>query len=181
MRPCYYLDFTAPPGQRAKPYAVAQTFSQLHAVFSNVPETFALAPVPPYEAAPQGFRVFASTQADLEMLTSLLGAAALPGGNIRQVPDDFSGRWLTFSRYRIPTRKQERHPEGNLRERRLRNADEQQLQFVPVSSNSNRQNFRLYIARTQGPQQREECVPNTYGLASQTRWFTLPDVGIGGG
>lgn len=174
MRPHHSMAFAASGGDRKGAIKLSRLFRQLHGVFSDIPETYAVALAPTQGQAPCGLRVFASSDEELERLLMLIEAPELPPGDIRPVPEGFCGPWLKFTRYRIPTRSQERHSDGTLRERRLREADARALPWINMHSTTNGSAFRLYIDVKQGAPQLAECAPNSYGLASEARDFSLP-------
>lgn len=175
MKPRCYVDITI--GRQAHPLAAASVLRALHGVFRRHPGRYALA-LPDY---PRGFtrlRVFTETREELDSLVDATEAhpsVAEYGrfGYPKTVADDFAGPWISYRRYRIPTRKAERQPDGSLRLRRIQEADEARLPYFPLRSESNGQTWRLYVESREV----DACgtvEPDSYGLAIATRPFGLP-------
>jgi len=109
--------------------------------------------------------VVAASEAALQEL----GRFAYP----KAVPEDFAGPWISYRRYRIPSRKAERKPDGNLRLRRIQAADTAELPWFTLQSQSNGQAWRLYVEAQPAPAA-GSAEPDAYGLASASRPFALP-------
>lgn len=163
--------------RQASPLAAALVLRALHGVFRHSPGRYALA-LPDY---PRGFtrlRVFAETRDDLDRLvTATDGHPGLAEhgrfGYPKNVAADFAGPWISYRRYRIPSRKAERKPEGSLRLRRIQAADEADLPYFPLRSESTGQTWRLYVEACEVPHV-GTVEPDSYGLALSSRPFGLP-------
>ncbi|TCT18043.1 type I-F CRISPR-associated endoribonuclease Cas6/Csy4 [Thiobaca trueperi] len=177
MRPQVFFDIESLSARRDRlQRASGQTLRELHGLFAETPACYALA-LPDYPHNAFGrLRVFATTAPELERLAYRLRNHALRIGDIRLVPEDFSGAWRCYRRYRIPTRAQERHADGTLRVRRIREADEARLPYFDMQSASTQQVFRLYVQRLDSEPTPGDCLPDNYGLSVSTRCFALPDV-----
>lgn len=177
MRPRHYLDIMA--RGKPKPAAAAQVLRILHAAFISQPACYALA-LPEHAGSQFAcLRIFAETPEDLHQLHLYIEDEATLAAfgvvrAIKNVPTSFDGSWISYRRYRIPTRKAERIPGGQLRIRRMLEADAMGLPFFAMRSQSTGQNFRLYIESIAAEPQTEPCQPDGYGLASATRAFALP-------
>lgn len=177
MRPHVFFDLETLSARRDKlPCASGQTLRELHGLFAETPACYALA-LPDYPQHAFGrFRVFATTAPELERLAYRLRNRPLRIGDIQSVPDGFSGTWRRYNRYRIPTRAQERHPDGTLRLRRIREADDARLPYFDMQSTSTQQVFRLYVQILDSEPTPGDCLPDNYGFSVSTRRFALPDV-----
>jgi len=173
MVPRHYVDFQL--GPRPSPIAAALALKVLHGVFALYPGQYALA-LPDYPRNFPRLRLFASDRQALDRLVAAtetnlneIGRFTYP----KTVPEEFSGPWISYRRYRIPSRKAERKPDGNLRLRRIQAADDAELPFFALRSQSNGQAWRLYVqadpAATPG-----QGEPDAYGLATASRPFALP-------
>ncbi|WP_153114634.1 type I-F CRISPR-associated endoribonuclease Cas6/Csy4 [Rhodocyclus tenuis] len=179
MEPRHYVDFQL--GPRPSPITAALALKVLHGVFGLYTGQYALA-LPDYPRSFPRLRVFAASREALDRLVTAtethpgfaegparIGRFAYP----KAVPEDFNGPWVSYRRYRIPSRKAERKPEGSLRLRRIQAADEAELPFFALRSQSNGQAWRLYVeaqpASDAGPGE-----PDAYGLATASRPFALP-------
>lgn len=179
MEPRHYVDVQL--GPRPSPITAALALKSLHGVFSLHEGKYALA-LPDYPRSFPRLRVFAASREALDQLVTAIethpgytdgfakvGRFSYP----KAVPDDFAGPWVSYRRYRIPSRKAERKPEGNLRLRRIQTADAAELPYFGLRSQSNGQTWRLYVeaqpAATAG-----HAEPDAYGLAAQSRPFALP-------
>lgn len=177
MKAHHYVDFTL--GPRPSPATAALALKVLHGVFSAHPTQYALA-LPDYPRSFPRLRVFAASRENLDQLVAAtqshptldtIGRFAYP----KTVPEDFNGPWISYRRYRIPSRKSERNPDSNLRLRRIQAADRLDLPYFTLQSRSNGQAWRLYVeARSESTA--EPAVPDAYGLASATRPFSLPQL-----
>lgn len=175
MNAQHYVDFNL--GPRPSPANAALAMKVLHGVFSSHPGQYALA-LPDYPRSFPRLRIFAASRGDLDQLVaatethrtlSMIGRFAYP----KTVPEDFAGPWISYRRYRIPSRKSERNPDGNLRLRRIQAADSSELPYFTLQSQSNRQAWRLYV-QAQTVAAAEPAQPDAYGLASASRPFALP-------
>lgn len=95
-------------------------------------------------------------------------------GPARPVPQGFSGSWVSYSRFRIPSKKSDRNNSG-LHERRLQQA--QALPFLYLSSQSTGSRFMLRIKIERREKPVGEFSPNAYGLGSTQNPVFLPDMG----
>ncbi|HEY1092702.1 MAG TPA: type I-F CRISPR-associated endoribonuclease Cas6/Csy4, partial [Burkholderiaceae bacterium] len=91
----------------------------------------------------------------------------------KAVPEGFTGPWVSYRRYRIPSRRAERKAEGNLRLRRIQTADAAELPYFSLRSQSNGQTWRLYV-EARPAATAEQAEPDAYGLATQSRPLALP-------
>lgn len=171
--PRHYVDFQL--GPRPSPIMAALALKVLHGVFGLYPGQYALA-LPDYPRSFPRLRVFAGSREALDRLvaateTSLdeIGRFAYP----KAVPDDFAGPWISYRRYRIPSRKAERKPDGNLRLRRIQTADAAELPWFALRSQSNGHAWRLYV-EAQPASVPGSAEPDAYGLATASRPFALP-------
>lgn len=175
MKARHYVDFTL--GPRPSPTSAALAMKVLHGVFSSHPGQYALA-LPDYPRSFPRLRVFAASREDLDQLVAAtethrtlgaIGRFAYP----KAVPEDFAGPWISYRRYRIPSRRSERNPDSNLRLRRIQAADRSELPYFTLHSQSNGQAWRLYVEARTVPAT-EPAQPDAYGLASTSRPFALP-------
>ncbi|MDK2126594.1 type I-F CRISPR-associated endoribonuclease Cas6/Csy4 [Parachitinimonas caeni] len=176
MQPRLYLDIEIKgPNQ---PLAAAAVLRALHGAFRNAPGRYALA-LPCYpRSAFRLLRIFGGNGDDLITLREHLLAVPdfdkhMTAHSPRPIPAGFDGPWYSYRRYRIPTRSAERHPDGNLRARRMQQADEAGYPYFNLHSRSNGQTFGLYIQRLDA-NSGDRCQPDSYGLASASRPFALP-------
>jgi hypothetical protein len=89
----------------------------------------------------------------------------------------YIGGWISHSRFSIPTRKQDRHPTGPLRRKRLLEADENpNISYVNVGSKSQQTHFRYYVNHQFHNDWNYESgwETNGYGLSSSTRLVAFP-------
>lgn len=179
MEPRHYVDFQL--GPRPSPITAAQALKALHGVFGLYQGQYALA-LPDYPRSFPRLRVFAASREALDRLVTAIeshpgftdglaktGRFAYP----KTVPEDFAGPWVSYRRYRIPARKAERKPDGNLRLRRIQAADEAELPYFSLRSQSNGQTWRLYV-EAQPAAAAGQAEPDAYGLATLSRPFALP-------
>lgn len=84
-------------------------------------------------------------------------------------------RWVTYRRFRIPSRKSDRNLGSGLRERRIQEA--QDLPYFLIRSSSTGQTFSLHveIVKNCSPPS-AESFPDTYGLARTNTPFSVPDL-----
>lgn len=178
MHPRCYVDLTLE--RRTSPLAAAAVLRVLHGAFRQQPGQYALA-LPDYPRAFPRLRIFTESRDALDSLvTATQSHPALTEyarfGYPQRVSEDFSGPWMSFRRYRIPARRAERKPDGNLRLRRIQNADDARLPFFPLRSESNGHTWRLYVEAVPVEGDTEPASPDAYGLATATRPFGLPDL-----
>ena len=193
MRPNWYCDmhpiFTGRGVGMAAPVMRGHTLRMLHGFFAKETGKYAIA-LPPDDdaiASPKlqgALRIFASSRDDMDALVTTLSPVPWFRDYVRilygkPVPEDFAGTWTSFTRFRIPTLKQDRHEgeaHGRLRERRMKTAHVAGLQYFIMQSGSNKQQFTMYVQMLAGVAPKEECFPNSYGLSVPTRQFCLPDM-----
>lgn len=176
MHPRCYVDLTLE--RRAAPLAAAAVLRVLHGAFRQQSGQYALA-LPDYPRAFPRLRIFAESRDALDALVSATQGHPSLAENARfgypqQVPEDFAGPWLSFRRYRIPTRRAERKPDGTLRLRRIQAADDARLPFFPLRSESNGHTWRLYVEAQPTESSTDPSSPDAYGLATATRPFGVP-------
>lgn len=175
MHPRCFVDLTLE--RHASPLAAAAVLRVLHGAFRQQPGQYALA-LPDYPRAFPRLRIFAESRDALDTLVGSTEAHPTLAEHARYsyprtVPDDFAGPWTSFRRYRIPTRKAERKPDGSLRLRRIQSADDARLPYFPLRSESNGHTWRLYV-EARPADAGGEASPDAYGLATATRPFGLP-------
>jgi CRISPR-associated endoribonuclease Cas6/Csy4 subtype I-F len=188
MQPRYYFTLAIHSVRDVDiPKLSSVVFQQLHGFFAAEPHTYALA-FPCYgDEIPsrqlQQIRVFAETSVQLETVQRYLQAQEMlplttevTNYPICSVPDPYTGAWCCYARYRIPTRRAERHPNGDLRQRRIREADARQLPYFIVNSSSTKQLFSLYIERLPEQVMTGLCQPDCYGLSVTSRRFAVPEI-----
>lgn len=181
MQPDFYLDLE-PRSVRAGPGLpvwAGQVMQVLHGVFRQSPGMYALA-LPNRRNHFLCLRIFAGSRDALDQLAGVL--AGKPGLNLQlgrtyPVPADHAGSWSSYRRYRIPTRKAERLPQGMVRQRRIMEADAAGLPFFQLRSVSNGAHFGLRVQILEGAAANTgACAPDSYGLAVSSRPFSLPDL-----
>ncbi len=84
--------------------------------------------------------------------------------------------WCSYRRYRIPTRRSERRADGTVRQRCIQFADQEQLPFFQLRSQSNGAHFGLRVHILPGQADGPACEPDSYGLAVTSRPLALPDL-----
>ncbi|RMH09771.1 MAG: type I-F CRISPR-associated endoribonuclease Cas6/Csy4 [Nitrospirae bacterium] len=182
MRPEHYVTIEVLGSEKGggfpRPVLAGAILRVLHGVFRQHPGRFALA-LP--GSLFSGLRIFAQTREDLDLLVAAVEfhPAVRDYGRIgypRTVPLDYSGPWKRYSRYRIPTRKSDREPDGRLRRTRIERADQKNLPYFTLSSSSSGQRFRLYFEVIENAAPSMECQPDSYGFSVASRPFSLPDL-----
>lgn len=176
MKPRCYVDLRF--GPRAAPTAAALALGVLHGVFRQHPGQYALA-LPDYPRSFPRLRVFAGSREALDRLVAATDSHAGFSGLVeysypKTLPDGFAGPWISYRRYRIPSRKAERNPDANLRLRRMQAADTAGLPYFVLHSQSNRQVWRLYVQAQPATTVTDEAEPDAYGLATASRPFGVP-------
>lgn len=180
MQPDFYLDLEprSTKGGLVLPLWVGQVMQVLHGAFRQQPGCYALA-LPCRQNPFLCLRVFAASREALDQLADLLAgkpALNLQVGRTNPVPAGYAGSWSSYRRYRIPTRKAERLPQGTLRQRRILEADAANLPFFQLRSASSGEHFGLRVKIVAGEANIQPCVPDSYGLAVSSRPFSLPDL-----
>lgn len=160
------------------PYRAARTLRVLHSLFRDTPGRYALA-LPGEKSHFSVLRVFAETEAELNHIADILEGKTELGVRLdrnRAVPSDFAGEWRSYCRYRIPTRKTERKPDGTVRQRRILAADdpENPMPYFQLHSRTNGHHFGLRVNILTGQTASQTAEPDSYGLAVSTRPFALP-------
>ena len=177
MEPGCYVDIKL-RGQ-GSPVAAAIVLRVLHGVFRHQPGQYALA-LPDFPRTFPRMRVFAQSRDELDRLVAAtenhptfkeMGLFGYP----KQVPQDFQGPWVSYQRYRIPSRKAERKPDGTLRLRRILAADEAKLPYFSLRSDSNGNVWRLYVEAVEAAPS-TNLQPDGYGLATTSKPFGLPSL-----
>ncbi len=191
MLPKIYFDMEAlvqnPDMDMSPPLLRGRMLAVLHSLFKEMPHVYAVALVLSEQQTWHGgkLRIFASQQADLDRLVQSLANGSRSSwvrDYVRlhyplRVPEDFSGVWHTFRRYRIPTVKSDRKQgkeRGALRQRRLEYMQKNALEYFILNSYSTKQTFTLAVQCHEGEAQKEDCFPNSYGFASTDNIFYLP-------
>jgi len=188
MKPVVYVDLEVLAGDgggESMPASIlaGAALDVLHGAFRQRPGRYALAlpDVAPDRANAPGriLRVFASSRDDLDALIAAIGGHPVIRdytwiGYPRPVPGAFSGPWIEYRRYRIPSQKALRKPGDTLRERRMQAAREQGLPFFQTRSRSNGQAFMLYVRALDAATGDAECQPDSYGLSVSSRPFAVP-------
>lgn len=180
MQPDFYMDLEprSAKGGLVLPLWAGQVMQVLHGVFRQQPGQYALA-LPCRQQPFRCLRLFASCRETLNQLIEVLDGK--PGlnlqlGCVRPVPADFAGSWSSYRRYRIPTRKAERLPQGTVRQRRIQEADAANLPFFQLRSVSTGAHFGLRVQIVSSEAGQHPCAPDSYGLAVTSRPFSLPDL-----
>ena len=172
------------------PVLRSRLLSVLHGLFARRPGTFAVAfpDEKQLSSLPVLFsgalRVFASSRENMDWLAE--NARLHPWfrdyarlSYPQSVPDDFSGMWTRFVRYRIPSLSADRHEGeayGSLRRRRMAEAGRAGMTYFILKSTGTGQRFSLVVSREPGEAQYEECHPNGYGFCVSSRPFSLPEL-----
>jgi len=94
-------------------------------------------------------------------------------GAIKSIEMDYSGTWIAFSRFRIPSKKSDRNNSG-LHERRFREA--QAMPFLHVKSTSTKREFIMRVKVTRQKRMQGAFEPNSYGFGSIDNPVWLPDI-----
>lgn len=184
MRPRVFVDVRIlPTGGDARqlgcdPRATGLVFAAMHRHMRAHPGRFALA-LPEGRGFMAVLRLFADTRDDLDGLADTLQQSRLVRdyamiGYPQRVPEDFSGDWLQYRRYRIPTRRADRNPGAPCRTRRMAFAEDNALPYLLVHSASTGQSYGLRISILPGSPNTGPCSPDSYGLARRDAAFSLP-------
>ncbi len=162
----------------------------LHGLFARRPGLFAVAFPDEQElfSLPASFggalRLFASSRENLDWLAENTRGLPWFRDYIRlsypqAVPENFSGTWTRYVRYRIPSLSSDRHEgeeHGRLRRRRMALATRDGMTYFILQSAGTGQRFSLLVNREPGEAQHEECFPNGYGFCVSSRPFSLPEL-----
>lgn len=183
MRPNWFFDFEAIGGEDSGlslPVLRGRMLIILHGFFQQQPHTYAV-------ALPMGLnrlRVFSTTRDEIDALARHLQTLPWVRDYTRLsypqlVQSDFNGKWIAFSRYRIPTEKSDRktgEQHGQLRRRRIQAVVDEKMDYFMLRSGSTGQRFTLVVKRLPGTPCNGECFPNSYGFSSSSQSFSLPDL-----
>jgi len=90
---------------------------------------------------------------------------------VKSILGSYNGRFVSYSRFRIPTEKSDRNNSG-LHARRKNEA--QGLPFFHLASSSTNQSFMLRFAVEYADAYAGEFLPNSYGLGSSTGKVFVP-------
>ncbi|MBR5998039.1 MAG: type I-F CRISPR-associated endoribonuclease Cas6/Csy4 [Deltaproteobacteria bacterium] len=185
MRPNVYFDIEAIASFNdtgmSSPLLRGRMLTILHPLFAAKPHTYAL-------ALPSGrnsvLRIFTTTRTDLDGLVAELRQNAWMRDYTRfgypaEVPENYTGIWTSFRRYRVPSLSSDRktgEEYGRLRQRRMQCAAKEKMDYFILRSASTGQRFSLVVCREQGQVPQGECLPNSYGLCGQENLFCVPDL-----
>ena len=196
MRPCFYADIrirngaTVGKGGIGSLPVATRLLSVLHGIFRSHPGRFALG----FPLMTEGefrhpghvFRVFFESEDEWREIlwkelnqNERIGAFVFLPETPKKVPVSFSGPWIEYSRFRVPTRKscspRGEAPMGwtpsSLREKRSERAE--QFPFFRLHSKSTGERFSLHVARREG-HPTSECFPDSFGLSRGQNSFALP-------
>lgn len=141
-----------PEGEGDLHLRVSKAMKKLHGAFSGLGKCFAI-DLPMYGTASSlsVIRVFAESR---EALESLVGEVDerfdqinVRIGTLREIPDNFEGKWVVCRRYRIPSRKKEIGMDKSFRAARMLYADQQRMAHFTLRSGSNGNAYRIYVQR----------------------------------
>lgn len=128
-------------------------------------------------------RVFSDNKADIELLQEILEENPIINlfryTRIKEVDlDSYAGSWISFVKFKIPTRKADRHEGSPLRRKRLILADESEdIFYRNVKSVSSKSNFRYYIQVVKTDNyDYQDWKTNGYGLSTCTNPVAFPDL-----
>ena len=177
MKPRHYVNIViGASGGASLPVAASAVMRVLHSAFRNHPKIFAVAF--PQKSIFSMIRVFAENAENLKLLQSeiedhqdIVSFARFKVS--REVPFDFSGEWASYTRFRIPSRKADRHEGSPLRLSRMRQADEENMPYLVLRSKSQKTEFGLRFKIEKGAPC-EDCMPDSYGLSTSSKVFSLP-------
>lgn len=196
MKPQFYADIrirngaTVGGGGITTLPVATRLFSVLHGIFHANPGRFAVG----FPLMTDGehrhpghvFRVFFESEDDWTHLlrkeldkNERIGAYVFLPEKPKKVSDTFSGPWIEYRRFRIPTRKST-HLRGDAspevkaslcREKRLEIAES--FPFFRIYSKSTGKRFSLHISSLQG-RPTAFCSPDSFGLSRAQNAFALP-------
>lgn len=186
MTPRVYVDLhvlgaggdTRKPG--ADPRATSLVFGAVHGAMRSLPGRFAVA-FPHGKGFLSVIRVFASDRQDIDAFAEALTPHSAVRdyailGYPRTVPEDYSGPWVSYRRYRIPTRKADRKAGAPCRLRRLQFSEKHDLPYLIVNSVSTGQVFGLRFEAVKDVAPTSDAQPDGYGLARRSALFSVPDL-----
>jgi hypothetical protein len=193
MRPTRYMDFellTSDAGAGIPAPLIASRMMQVfHGVFSAHPGEYALA-LPGWGDGVgdggypwQPLRVFAEGMESLDALMQKIGSHPVVRDYTRQgfprgVPETFDGSWVEYRRFRMPSRNA---GVPHLRQRRLNDQIKRKLPYFQLSSRSNGNAFMVVVEpRAAESGGFSDVRPDSYGLSTKTRAFSLPHIPVSG-
>lgn len=177
MKPRHYVNVAiAATGGVDSPVAASAVMRIVHGAFRNHPGMFAVAF--PQKSTFSMIRIFADNPENLNLLQTeienhpdIVRFARFKAARV--VPSDFAGEWASYTRFRIPSRKADRHEGAPLRLKRLREADDANMPFLMLRSKSQKTDFGLRFKIEKGLPC-EDCLPDSYGLSTSSKVFSLP-------
>lgn len=169
-------------GEHSAAFTRSILFGMLHAYFKQHPEQYAIDILPDR----LGLRVFTTTPPEIDALRQHFFQQSFARDYLRLtetrlVPNNYSGPWVTCSRFRIPTLKSDRHEgpdHGQLRARRLAQVTRGRMTHFSVTSKSTNQAFSLCVQRTRVAAGMQDAKPNSYGLSSTMNPCPVPDLPV---
>ncbi len=200
MKPLVYSDIgiingaTVGKGGISTLPVATRLFSVLHGIFRGHPGRFALGfPMMrerEYRHPGHIFRVFMESEEDWRIVYGELDRHERIGSRIHlfkdpfPVPENFSGPWIEYRRFRIPSRKstQFKDKETGIRLEKSSNVRENRLDlsekwpFFMIRSQSTGHCFSLHIEKKEGIPI-GMCLPDGFGLSTGSKPFSLPMVG----
>lgn len=206
MNPLFYVDLSLLGGLRRRdwkhdlkaqgpssgpPYPVmaSMILTGLHGAFQRWPQQFALALPLCHELDEQQkrhslavLRLFSSSRELIEQLQDAVEEHPpvrdySRWGRTRKVSGSFDGAWYEYRRFRVPTRRADRHEGGQLRQNRMMRASEAAYPFFQIASRSSGQHFSLIVE----PRMADACsegFPDGYGFSVTSRPFALPHLPV---
>ena len=190
MTPDHYLDINllgADSSDLNLPAIANRVMHVLHGAFRQAPGQYALAlpsckPGRPCNIGGK-LRVFGSKGALAKLLDRTRNHFIIRDycqvSPVAVTPDDFTGPWIRYRRYRVGNRNAERKPDGDLRERRMESANARGLPYFQVRSGSNGKEFSLFVEVESSSAALGPVEPDGYGLSTTSRPFSLPDLPFG--
>jgi hypothetical protein len=184
MKPIWYIDFTIPSKSETGMTTAARCailFQIVHGIMRQFPGQYAVA-FPSSRHFFSVIRVFAGSGEELDALKREIETnqdirSIYVSGTPNLTPETFSG-YSEFRRYRIPTRKADRHDGAPCRQRRLIEAQERSIPYLKIYSKSTGRNFSLHVERFDYetlPQQADDLSPDSYGLSRTTCRVFVPN------
>lgn len=184
MQPNWFCDIEIRPTSLSRPMAASAVVRVMHGAFRQHVGRYAIA-MPGQKQGPHSvLRVFASSRDELDtLIDNIREAKALTEHATiqypRAVPENYSGPWSVYQRFRIPARRSERIPGRSVRLKRVQEANANELPFFQMKSESNGGRFRLYwekLLYKDAPPQDNESIPDSWGLSTTTKPVPLPDL-----
>jgi len=184
MQPNWFCDIEVRNTPLPQPMAASAIARVMHGAFRKKPGCYALA-MPNKKRQPHSvLRVFASSRDELdELIDNTREAKALTEQAVihypRAVPEDYSGSWSIYQRFRIPARRSERISGRSVRLKRVQEANANKLPFFQMQSESNGGQFRLYWETHPylgSNPLNQDVHPDSWGLSTTTSPVPLPDI-----